>query len=137
MLHESRTWVRRGILSGAFFCSLATAGMMASSIGVAADADQVVATVGDHKITEKDVDAKIKSQLASVQSQVYELKVQAIKSMADEYVLEQAAKKENLSPADYLKKHLPQKKLTETDGKLFYDQHKEIQARYPKYDEIK
>ncbi len=31
-------------------------------------------------------------------SQVYELKVQAIKSMADDYVLEQAAKKEGLSP---------------------------------------
>jgi protein-disulfide isomerase len=57
--------------------------------------------------------------------------------MADDYALEQAAEMENLSTAAYLKKHLPQKKLTETDTKLFYDQNKEIRARYPKYDEIK
>ena len=73
----------------------------------------------------------------SIESQVYELKVQAIKSMADDYVLEQAAKKENLTPEAYLKKHLAGKPVTETDAKLFYDQHKEIQQRYPKYDEIK
>jgi len=102
-----------------------------------AEPDQVVATVGSYKITEKELDAKIKPQLASVESQIYDLKVQTIKSMADDYVLEQAAKKENLSPDAYLKKHLPQKKLTETDAKLFYDQHKEIQTRYPKYDQIK
>ena len=138
MHYESRTWVRRGLLSGAFFCSLAAAGVIASgAVSIAAESDQVVATVGSHKITEKELDAKIKPQLASVESQVYELKVQAIKSMADDYVLEQAAKKENLSSDAYLKKHLPQRKLSETDAKLFYDQHKEIQARYPKFDEIK
>ncbi len=57
--------------------------------------------------------------------------------MADDYVLEQAAKKENLSTTDYVKKHLSQRKITETDAKLFYDQHKEIQTRYPKFDDIK
>ncbi len=138
MRHESRTWVRRSLLSGAFFCSLAAAGMLASwSVPTAAESDQVVATVGDHKITEKELDAKIKPQLASIESQIYELKVQAIKSMADEYALEQAAKKENLTPEAYLKKHLPEKKLTDTDAKLFYDQRKDLQTRYPKFDEIK
>ncbi len=104
-----------------------------ASVSIAADPGQVVATVGNHKITEKDLDAKIKPQFASVESQIYELKVQAIKAMADDYVLEQAAKKENLSPDGYLKKHLPGKPVTDTDAKLFYDQHKEIQQRYPKY----
>lgn len=138
MHHELRTWVRRSLLSGAFFCSLAAAGTIASwSVSIAAESDQVVATVGSHKITEKELDAKIKPQLASIESQIYELKVQALKSMADDYALEQAAKKENLSAEAYLKKHLPPKKLTDTDAKLFYDQHKELQARYPKYDEIK
>ncbi len=130
--------MRRNLFSGAFFCSLAVAAILASvSISMAAGADQVVATVGSHKITEKELDAKIKSQLASVESQIYELKVQAIKSMANDYVVEQAAKKENLSVDAYLKKHLSEKKVTATDAKLFYDQHKEIQARYPKFDEIK
>src|ERR1700731_4688864 len=138
MQYELRTLVRRSLLSGAFFYALGIAPMGAAvSPSIAAESDPVVATVGSHKITEKELDAKIKPQLASIESQVYELKVQAIKSMADDYVLEQAAKKENLSSAAYLKKNLPQRKLTETDAKLFYDQHKEIQARYPKYDEIK
>jgi protein-disulfide isomerase len=138
MLHESRISARRSLFSGAFFCALATAGLIAaSSIALAAGDPQVVATVGTHQITEKELEAKIKPQLASIESQVYDLKVQAIKSMADEYTLEQAAKKENLGTDAYLKKHLPQRKLTETDAKSFYAQHKEIQARYPKYDQIK
>jgi len=107
-----------------------------ASVSIAAQA-QVVATVGNHKITEKELDAKIKPQLAAIQSQEYELKVQAIKSMADEYVLEQAAKKENLTSDAYLQKHMSGKPVTQMDAKLFYDQHKEIQQRYPKYDEIK
>lgn len=138
MRHQSRISVRRSLFSGAFFCALAAAGLIASSSGpVAAGDQQVVATVGNHKITENELDAKIKPQLASIESQVYDLKVQAIKSMADDYTLGQAAKKENLSADAYLKKHLPQRKLTEADAKLFYDQHKEISGRYPKYDQIK
>jgi protein-disulfide isomerase len=138
MRHESLTSERRSHFSGVFFCALAAAAVIASwSASIAAESDQVVATVGNHKITEKELEAKIKPQLASIESQVYELKVQAIKSMADDYALEQAAKKENLSTAAYLKQHLPQKKLTETEAKLFYDQNKEIRARYPKYDDIK
>ena len=124
MHNEARTGVRRSLLSGAFFCALAITAM--ASVSIAAEG-QVVATVGNHKFTEKDLDAKIKPQLASIESQIYDLKVQAIKSMADDYVLEQAAKKENLSPDAYLKKHLTGKPITETDAKLFYDQHKEIQ----------
>ena len=129
MQHEARTGVRRSVLSGAFFCALAITVM--ASVSIAADSGQVVATVGSHKITEKDLDAKIKPQLASIESQVYELKVQAIKSMADDYVLEEAAKKENLSTEAYLKKHLTGKPVTETDAKMFYDQHKEIQRAIP------
>jgi len=124
--------------SRAFCFVIAMIATVAScSVTTAAESDQVVATVGNHKITEKDVDAKIKTQLANEESRIYDLKVSAIKSMADQYVVEQAAKKENLTPDAYLKKHLPERKVTETDAKLFYDQHKEIQARYPKYDQIK
>jgi protein-disulfide isomerase len=138
MQHEARTWVRRSLFSGAFFYALAGAGVIAPwSVSIAAPTDQVVATVGDHKITEKDLDAKIKPQLAAIESQVYDLKVQVVKSMADDYLLEQAAKKENLSVPAYLKKHESDKKISETDAKMFYDQHKEIQQRYPKFDPIK
>jgi len=115
------------------------AGLIAASwsLSIAAEPDQVVATVGNHNITEKELDAKIKPQLAPIESQIYDLKVQALNAMADEYLIDQAAKKENLSTADYLKKSLSQHKLTETDAKMYYDQHKEVQTRYPKFDEIK
>jgi len=126
------------MLSGAFFIAITLALVMAPRSSVrAADPDSVVATVGNHKITEKELDRKIKPQLAAEESKIYEIKVDAIKSMADEYDIEQAAKKEGLSSDAYLKKHLPPKTVTETDAKLFYDQHKEIQQRYPKYDLIK
>ncbi|HVN27239.1 MAG TPA: thioredoxin domain-containing protein [Candidatus Binataceae bacterium] len=140
MRDESRTWVRRALMSGAFFCVLATTiGMIVASASRsnATDPDQVVATIGDRKVTEKELDVKIKHQLEAEDSKIYDLKVEAIQAMAEQYALEQAAKKENLAPDAYLKKHLPQKKLTDADAKLFYDQHKEIQARYPKYDVIK
>src|SRR5579862_5534799 len=96
------------------------AGLIAASwsLSIAAEPDQVVATVGNHNITEKELDAKIKPQLAPIESQIYDLKVQALNAMADEYLIDQAAKKENLSTADYLKKSLSQHKLTETDAKM-------------------
>ena len=134
--------MRRRLHSGAFLflavASLGTiAGLIAASPSTSRGADQVVATVGDHKITEQELDAKIKPQLASVESQIYEMKVAAIKSMADDYVLNQAAKKENLSSDAYLKKHLATKKVSDAEAKQFYDSHKELQMRYPKYDAIK
>src|ERR1700722_8224437 len=104
MHHESRISARRSLLSGAFFCALAAAGVMASAtVSNAAGTNPVVATVGSHKITEKDLDSKIKPQLAAVESQIYDLKVQALKVMADDYLVEEAARKENLSPDAYLK----------------------------------
>jgi protein-disulfide isomerase len=98
---------------------------------------KVVATVGTHKITQAELDARVKQQLAALQSQEYEIKRQAIDSMADEYLLDQAAKKESLTPDEYIKKHEVAKKFTTTDAKAYYDQHKELQSRYPQFDPIK
>ena len=139
MYLKNRFVIRRKSLSSGIVRFLFAILMVGSvtSAALAADSNKVVATVGDHKITAQELDAKIKPQLASVESQVYELKVSAIRAMADDYLLEQAAKKENLSITDYLKKHLLGKKITEADAKAFYDQHKELQSRYPKYDAIK
>ena len=134
---ESLSNLRRG-LRKTFALAVAAGFVMASwTVSIGAEPDPVVAKVGNHNITEKELDAKIKSQLATIESQLYDLKVQAINSMADEYLIEQAAKKENLSTAAYIKKSLPQHKLTEMDAKMYYDQHKDVQARFPKFDEIK
>ncbi len=112
-----------------------------SAMPVRAASDPVVATVGTHEITQKELDAKIKPRLEALRrqfdSQVYDLKSQALDSMTKEYVVEEAAKKENLSVDDYFKRHTESKKVTEADAKKYYDDHKELSARYPKYDEIK
>lgn len=111
------------------------------SLALAESSDQVVATVGSHQITQRDLDLKIRSRLDALKrqfdNQVYDLKSQALDSMTKEYAVEQAAKKENLSVEDYFKRHTDSKKVTEADAKKYYDGHKELVARYPKYDQIK
>ena len=101
------------------------------------DLNTVVATVGDHKISEKDLDAKVKPQLdqmrATLEKKVdqliadrtFDLKRQTLESMTDEYLIEQAAQRDKLSVDDYLKKEYTGKSAaTEADAKKFYDKNK-------------
>jgi len=103
----------------------------------ASAADPVVATVGSHKITEAELDAKIKPEMAALEGKIYDLKHQALESMADDYLLEQAAKKAKLSVTDYLKKEVEDKagKVTEADAQKFYDQRKGPGT--PPFDQVK
>jgi protein-disulfide isomerase len=128
-------WAVLGIfLAG--FASLAMS--LTAGQSLAAESDSVVATVGNHKITEQEVDAKLKSQLAAWQSRLYELRKQAIESIADEYLLKEAAKKANLSIAEYMKREADNKAgahVTEAEAKQYYDEHK-AQIGQP-FDKIK
>jgi protein-disulfide isomerase len=103
----------------------------------AADPNAVVATVGDHKISEKELDDKVKPQLdqmrAALEKRVdqliadktFDLRRQTLQSMTDDYLIEQAAQRDKLSVDDYLKKELAGKSAaTEADAKKFYDQNK-------------
>src|SRR5208337_2097567 len=86
--------------------------------------DAVIATVGSHPITEGEVDSRIKSQLAVMQSQIYQLKRQTIQSIADDYVLQQAAQAEHMTVADFLKRQGGDSAVTDEDARKYYDQHK-------------
>ncbi len=99
--------------------------------------DSVVATVGPHQITEKDLDAKIKPQLEAMQSKLVELKRHALESMADDYLIDQAATKAGLSSDAYVKKEVDDKagKVNEAEAKKFFDEHK-LSERY-KFPDIK
>ncbi len=103
----------------------------------ASDPNKVVATVGNHKITEAEVDEEIKPQLASWQNQLYQYRRDAINKLADKYIVDQAAKKANLTPDEFMQKQLAGKsgKVTEKEAKQFYDQHKD-RIQQP-YDQIK
>ncbi len=99
--------------------------------------DTVVATVGSHKITEQELDSKMKAQLAALEHRIVEMKRQTLETMADEYLIDQAASKAGLSTDAYLKKQVDDKagKVTEADAKKFFDDHK-LQSRY-KFPEVK
>jgi len=130
---------RRGLVTAAAI----TAGLALLAIGTGRltaaqpeDSSPVIATVGDHKITEAQVDAKLKPQIASWESHLYQLRRQAIEQIADDYLVKQAAKKENLSVDDYMKKELgTPPTITDKDARNYYDMH-QGQINRP-YDDIK
>ncbi|HTQ24211.1 MAG TPA: thioredoxin domain-containing protein [Candidatus Binataceae bacterium] len=87
----------------------------------AADSGPVLAEVGNHKITQPEVDAKIKIKL-------YDARKEALDQMVDDYLLQQAAKKDKLSVADYLKREVTDKaaaSVTDATAKKFYDENKD------------
>ncbi|HEY6417944.1 MAG TPA: thioredoxin domain-containing protein, partial [Candidatus Binataceae bacterium] len=120
----------------------ATMFVLGATSARAADApapEAVVATVGDHPITQAELEKKIRPQMAVVESRVYDLKKEAIEVLADDYLIEQAAKKQNLSPDDYLKKQLLSNTApaTDADAKKFYDEHKAQIPKTETYDKVK
>jgi protein-disulfide isomerase len=101
------------------------------------DPNATVATVGDHKISEKDLDAKVKPQLDQMRSALekrvdqliadksFDLRRQTLESMTDDYLVEQAAEHDKMSVPDYLKKEYSGKNsVTDADAKAFYDKNK-------------
>ncbi|MFZ0889034.1 MAG: thioredoxin domain-containing protein [Candidatus Binataceae bacterium] len=129
-------------LSLAFVSTLAVAAAVVvltrgASYAAAGDKDAVVATIGDHKIMAQEVDDKLKAQLAQMQVQLYDLKHNAIEALADDYLIEQAAKKADLSTAAYLKREIDDKVAEPSDAETrkLYDQYK---SRIPRpYDQVK
>ena len=90
-------------------------------VAAATESGPVLAVVGGHKITQQEVDSKIKIQL-------YDARKQAVDQMVDDYLLQQAAKKEKLSVADYVKREVDDKVAAEVNdaaAKKFYDENKD------------
>jgi protein-disulfide isomerase len=112
------------------------------------DPNATVATVGDHKISEKDLDAKVKPQLDQMHAMLekrvdqliadktFDLRRETLESMTDDYLVQQAADHDKLSVPDYLKKEYSGKNgVTDAQAKAFYDKNKG-QGTAP-YDKIK
>jgi protein-disulfide isomerase len=89
----------------------------------AASADnQTVATIGNHRITQSELDARVLQGMPK--NQLYNLRMRALDQMIDQSVVDAAAKKANLTPADYLKTEIKSTPVTEADARKFYDAHK-------------
>jgi protein-disulfide isomerase len=115
----------------AVFASLAVSvaaapeGHSASAILLGGGPNTVLATIGDHPITQGEVDRKVAVQL-------YDLRKQALDGIIDDYLVQQAAKKAGLKPNDYLDRQikLTTTRVTAHEAEQFYDQHKaQIDAR--------
>jgi protein-disulfide isomerase len=112
----------------AALCAMCARGAYAASAAPAAPAvtGDVLATVGKYNITEQEVDGKVKGSLASLEIQVYELKRTAAEQMADDYLLQRAAKAAGLSVDAYLKR--------EVDGKVVEPSEADLQKAYNQID---
>jgi protein-disulfide isomerase len=112
------------------------------------DSKTVVATVGDHKITEQDLDQKVKPQIDQlraalakrvddlIRDKTFDLKRKTLESMADDYLISQAAQQQKLSVDDYVKKeYAGASGVTEAAAKKYYDEHKSPNAT--PFDQIK
>jgi len=86
--------------------------------------DQVVALIGNHPITEADVERRASADLISVESQIYVLEKQAIQKIAAEYVTREAAARAHLSTADYIKREIDDKVKDPSEAEIrqAYDQ---------------
>ncbi len=104
----------------------------ASAVNSSAD---VVATVGNHRITERELDVKIRPQMNALNNRIYEIKRQTLEAMADDYLLQQAASKQHLTVEEYLKRNLKTTKVTDAEAKQFYDKNAALK-RVP-FDKIK
>ncbi|MGH7779525.1 MAG: thioredoxin domain-containing protein [Candidatus Binataceae bacterium] len=86
----------------------------------------VVATVGAHKITQAQVDAKIKPQMAALESKIFDLKQEAIESLADDYLIGKAAAHDHLTVEAYTQKNIigQTPKVTDAEAKAYFEAHK-------------
>jgi protein-disulfide isomerase len=112
--------------------------------GAVPNPDKVLATVGDHQITEQEVDQEIlRRVLRSVDaSKLYEWRKDAVNDMIDDYLVGAAAKKAGMTPDQYIDHEVNANgthKVTEADARKYYDQHKtQIQAQTNRpFDQIK
>jgi protein-disulfide isomerase len=87
-------------------------------------ADPVVATIGTHRITQREMDAAVLQTLG--RSQLYELRKEALDKLIDDYVIGEAAKKAKLTPDAFLAREMSGKggQVTAADARKYYDAHK-------------
>ncbi len=81
--------------------------------------DTFLATVGNHPITQREVDTKVAPQL-------YDLRKQALDEIIDNYLVQRAAKLAGLKPDEYIDRQVKSstRRVTENEAKQFYGQHK-------------
>ena len=75
----------------------------------------VLATIGDHPVTQGEVDSKVAAQL-------YDLRKQALDEIINNYLVQRAAKMAGLKPDEYIDRQIP--RVTDHEAEQYYTQHK-------------
>jgi hypothetical protein len=83
----------------------------------------VVAKAGDREITEEDIQEKIRGQMLRINNQLYTLKKQAIDATVAEILLEEEAKKRNLSKERLFEQEVNAKvaKVSDAEVEQYYN----------------
>lgn len=91
----------------------------------------VIAKIGDHQITQEEMDARVLENVAASQpAELYDLRKQALDTLVNDYLLSQASAKAHLTTAEYLNRELKGTPVSDSDARKFYDEHKDqIQAQ--------
>jgi predicted DsbA family dithiol-disulfide isomerase len=99
--------------------SASKTGMSQTPALAAGGPNTVLATVGDHAVTQGEVDSKVASQL-------YDLRKQALDDVIDDYLLQQAAKKAGLKPDQYIDRQVRMiaPRVDAREAEQFYNEHK-------------
>jgi protein-disulfide isomerase len=107
--------------AGAAAAKVATSPAFASCV----DSNTILARVGDHPVTQAEVDTKVAQQL-------YDLRKQALDDIIDQYLLQQAAKKAGVTATDYVNQQVRaiSRRVTSDEAEHFYEDHKaQLDAR--------
>jgi protein-disulfide isomerase len=91
-------------------------------------APNVMATIGNHQVTRQEVDTKVLQSLGA--SDLYDRRKQALDTLVDDYIVDEAAKKAGMSRDAYLQHAAAAPRVTDDEARKFFDQHKtQIQAQ--------
>ncbi|MBI4212454.1 MAG: thioredoxin domain-containing protein [Deltaproteobacteria bacterium] len=93
---------------------------------VSGGTQDVVATIGEVKITDAELTEAAKSQLKKLDTEIYQIKKNALDDMIEEKLIADAAKKKNMTPAVFLREEVDSKVTdpTEDEIKAFYNARK-------------
>jgi hypothetical protein len=79
---------------------------------------QVLAKAGDTEITEEDIQERIRGQLLRINNQIYTIKKRALDTVVAELLLEEEARKRNLTRGQLLEQEVPAKVAQVSDAEV-------------------
>ena len=101
--------------------------LAAAQSAASPESQQVVASVGGQTITEEELLSKIAPQLQQLKNEEFQLKQDALESLINQKVVEAEARRQGISPAEFLKQEVDSKLTSATDAEIeaFYEGHKD------------